>query len=233
MLESYHLESITEDGLKYFLTNQGQKIASVTTILKVVAQYKGITMYGWKAQRRLSNWKLRIGEEIADQIRRDACARGTEFHQRIANYLHGGKGTQWAQDLLPFGHSIKSTLLQIKPVEDAKLVEGMVVHPKLYYAGKVDAIAKWQGKWSLIEWKTANRPQKREWIKSHLLQSAAYIAAANKTYNLDLKQSLIVIATPSREAQVFLVGWEELQAYFREWLSYVKFFWALQKSIDI
>lgn len=232
MLDIHNVEAITEEGLDYFL-NKGQKFASVTTILKVVAKYKGLTFSGWKSQRRLSNWKLRIGEETADQIRFDACTRGIEFHERIANYLLGGKGTQWPQELLPFAYSIKPALLQVNPERDVKLVEGMVLHPKLHYAGKVDAIVKWRGTWSLIEWKTANIPKKREWIRSYLLQSAAYIAAANKTYNLALKQSLIVIAIPGREAQVFLVNWEELKSYFREWLSYVEFFWALKKSINI
>jgi ATP-dependent exoDNAse (exonuclease V) beta subunit len=233
MLDLYSLESITEDGLEYLLTEQGQKLASITTILRVVAQFQETTLYGWKAQRRLNNWKSRMGGEIAEQIRHDAQIRGTEFHRRIANYLCGGKGTQWSQDLIPFGRSIKPALLKIKPLEDVQLVEGMVFHPRLYYAGKVDAIARWQGVWSLIEWKTANRPQKREWINSHVLQSSAYLAAANHTYGLDLRQSLIVIANPSQEAQIFLIEWEELQVYFRRWLSYVRFFWALQKSVDI
>jgi ATP-dependent exoDNAse (exonuclease V) beta subunit len=233
MLDRYSLESFTEDGLEYLLTEQGQKLASVTTILRVVAQFQGTTLYKWKAQRRLNRWKSQMSEAIAEQLRYDAQARGKELHQRIANYLCGGQRTQWPQDLLPFGRSIKPALFQIKPIEDVQLVEGMVFHPRLYYAGKVDAIAKWQGVWSLIEWKTANKPQQREWINSHILQSAAYLAAANQTYNLKLRQSLIVIANPSQEAQIFLVDWEELQVYFRRWLSYVRFFWAWQKSIDI
>jgi ATP-dependent exoDNAse (exonuclease V) beta subunit len=233
MLDRYSLESFTEDGLEYLLTEQGQKFASVTTILKVAAQFQGTTLHGWKAQRSLNRWKAQMGEVGAAQIRYDAQARGREFHQRIANYLCGGQGAQWPQDLLPFGRSIKPALFQIRPIEDVLLVEGMVFHPRLYYAGKVDAIAKWQGEWSLIEWKTASRPQQREWISSHILQSAAYLAAANQTYKLELKQSLIVIANPSQEAQIFLIDWKELQVYFRRWLSHVRFFWAWQQSIDI
>lgn len=232
MLDSHYVETITEGGLDYFLNN-GQKFPSVTTILKVVAKYRGITLSGWKNQRRLSSWRLRIGEKTADQIRNDSCQRGIEFHQRIANYLRGGKGTQWPQDLLPFGNSIKPTLLQLAPIKDVKVVEGIVFHPKLRYAGKVDAIVKWQGNLSLMEWKTANTPKKLEWIRSYLIQSAAYIAAANKTYNLGLKQSLIVIATPNRDAQVFFISLEELKIYFREWLHYVEFFWALKSSMNI
>lgn len=233
MLKSYQVRTVTEDGLEYLLTKEGQKLASVSTIIRIVSQYKGITLHGWKAQRRLNSWKLQVGEELAEQIRNEACIRGTEFHQRVANYLRGGKGTPWPKEVLPFGKSIRKTLLQIKPVEDVKLVEGTVFHPKLHYAGKVDAIAKWNGQWSLIEWKTSNSPQKYEWIKSHILQSAAYIAAANKTYNLELRQSLIVIAIPNQDAQIFLVNWDEIRIYFRRWLSYVKLFWALHASINI
>ncbi|MBT9315062.1 hypothetical protein [Leptothoe spongobia] len=233
MLESYSLRSVTEDGLEYLLTNEGQRLASVSTIIKVISQYKGLTLPRWKAQRRLNHWKLQVGEEMAAQMRNDACIRGTEFHHRVANYLRGGRGTRWPPELLPFGQSIKPILLQIKPIEDVKLVEGSVLHPKLHYAGKVDAIAKWNDHWYLMEWKTANKPQRYDWISSYLLQSAAYIAAANKTYNLNLRQSLIVIALPNKQAQVFRVDWDELKIYFRKWLSYVKLFWALQASIDI
>jgi genome maintenance exonuclease 1 len=233
MLENHSLDGITEDGFTYFLHENGQKFASVSTILQVVAQYRDLSFSGWKRQRRLNHWKARLGEDVAGQIRREAQIRGTELHQRIANYLRGGKGTAWPQDLLPFGYSIRPTLLRIRPIKDVKFVEGCVFHPSLYYAGKIDAIVQWEGIWSLVEWKTACRPQKREWLRSHMLQSAAYIAAANKTYNLRLRQSLIVVATPGWEAQVFVIEWEELKTYFRQWLNYVKFFWAVKKSINI
>lgn len=233
MLESVYLRCVTEDGLEYLLTDEEKRLASFSTILKVTSQHQGLTFSRWKSQRRLNNWRLKVGEEIADQLRNDACARGTELHYRVANYLRGGEGTRWPPELLPFGRSIKPILLQIKPIEDVQLIEGSVFHPTLHYAGKVDAIAKWHDQWSLMEWKTSNKPQKYEWIRSHILQAAAYIAAANKTYNLNLRQSLIVIALPNQPAQVFLVEWDELKVYFRKWLKYVKLFWALQASIDI
>jgi genome maintenance exonuclease 1 len=125
-------------------------------------------------------------------------------------------------------------LMQIKPFEDVKLIEGAVFHPKLRYAGKLDGIVNWNGRWCVVDWKTANTPQTEGWMYRQKIQVAAYVAAANKTYgsdkayrNLKLEHGLIVVALPNCEAQVFMMNWEQLENFFRQWLKRLRMFQSL------
>jgi hypothetical protein len=227
MLQRYEPNLVTYNRLDYYLTAQGQRFPSVTTILNATARGKS---------QKLAAWRARIGEEEAIQIREEALERGGQLHERIANYLCGNPGEKWPEYLKPWGYSIKPMLMQIKPLVDVQLVEGAVFHPELCYGGKLDGIVQFNGKWCVVDWKTANTPQREDWIYRHKIQVAAYIAATNKTYGsnkayrkLKLEHGLIVVALPYCEAQVFMMNWEQLENFFRQWLKRLRIFQAMKE----
>jgi genome maintenance exonuclease 1 len=71
-------------------------------------------------------------------------------------------------------------------------------------AGRVDLIAEWQGKLSIIDFKTSRKLKKQEWITNYFLQAAFYAAAFYERTGVAIKQSVILIATDEGTTQEFV-----------------------------
>ena len=78
-IELPKLQKVTkENGTRYYVTPQGNRYPSVTTILSE-----------WK-KKELAKWRERVGNEEADRIKNFAAKRGTQFHTLCETYLSGG-----------------------------------------------------------------------------------------------------------------------------------------------
>ena len=67
------------------------------------------------------------------------------------------------------------------------------------YAGTSDAIGIYEGEHSIIDFKTAKKMKKREWIEDYFLQGCAYALAHNEMFGTDIKKVLSMV---DRESQV-------------------------------
>ena len=71
-----------ENGGRVYVTPDGNKLPSVTTILdRTKPQEKRIA---------LENWKQRVGHEKAQQITTEAANRGTRMHSYLEHYVING-----------------------------------------------------------------------------------------------------------------------------------------------
>ena len=58
----------------------------------------------------------------------------------------------------------------------------------------------------VVDWKTAEKPKREDWIDDYFAQVAAYVDAVEFVYGVEIDDAAIVIALPSRDAQVFWLG---------------------------
>lgn len=127
---------------------------------------------------------------------------------------------------LTYWESIKPVLAEIDTI---KLVEGAVFHYGLSYSGKVDCVASYQGVPCICEWKTADKPKGSiEYLYEHPLQIAAYLGAVNdfyQDYGIKIKNALLVVAIPAREAEIFWFQPEMIQEYWQKWQERVRLYW--------
>ena len=68
----YQLTRTSDEGKRLYLTPEGDKVPSVTTIL-------GATQPEEK-KRSLNEWRKRVGVENAQKITTEAANRGTRMH---------------------------------------------------------------------------------------------------------------------------------------------------------
>ena len=61
------------------------------------------------------------------------------------------------------------------------------------YAGTADCVGTYDDLPSLIDFKTARRIKKREWIEDYFLQGCAYANAHNVMFDTDIKQIVILM----------------------------------------
>ena len=73
------LQQVNENGTRYYVTPEGNKYPSITTVLS--AYNIGHIM----------EWRKRVGEEQANKISRQASGRGTRIHTLCEKYIDNKK----------------------------------------------------------------------------------------------------------------------------------------------
>ena len=99
-------------------------------------------------------------------------ARGSGTHNLIEQYIKSETPSESA--VLP----IESLFRLIKPyvdqIDNVHLLEAIMYSKKLTLAGQVDCVAEYNGKLSVIDFKTSNKFKQEEWVQSYFMQCTAY-----------------------------------------------------------
>jgi len=143
------------DGKRHYVTPAGN-YPSVTSITSQ------LSAEGIKA------WRARVGEKEAQKIITKASIRGTSVHKLCEDYVNNIEVKE-SNDVF---EQIKSELDQ--HLGTIYAVEAPLYSDKLKVAGRVDLIAEWKGKLSIIDFKTAKKTKKEEWIEAYFMQESAY-----------------------------------------------------------
>ncbi len=217
MLPRLHAKSVRANGSQYYLDPKGDRLPSVTTILNATKPQE--------QRDRLVNWRQRVGTDEANRISTTASRRGTQTHKYIQHYLQG-EDTPCPEASRPYWESIKPVLQNI---DNVRLLEGLVCHYDLSYAGIVDCVAAYKGIACVCEWKTADKPKGSvEHLFDYPLQLAAYLGAVNhyyQDYGVQLNHALIVVAISEMPAQVFWFDLAAITYYWQEWENRVAAYW--------
>jgi len=71
-------------------------------------------------------------------------------------------------------------------------------------AGTCDCIAEYNGKLSIIDFKTSRRPKKEDWVDDYYMQTFAYKLMFEEMTGIEIQQVVILIASvESFDVQVF------------------------------
>lgn len=190
-LPDHKLETETINGKRHYVTPEGNRYPSVTTILSSMSA-KGI-----------AEWRARVGEDVAKKISTQASGRGTKVHQIAEDYLRN------KDDYLD-GHmpSNIETFNQFKPFldEHCDKVYGNEISlysDELKTAGRCDLIARVHGIRTIVDFKTAKKHKKKEWIENYFYQCTAYGLMLYERQKIYCPQICIMIATDEDGLQVF------------------------------
>ena len=184
------------------------RLPSVTTIL-------GAT----KNTEFLTKWKAKVGEEQAERIKNVSSARGTSMHKFLESFITDvgyDDLTELGQAALPMAKKIME--IGLAPVEEYYGSEVTLHYPGLY-AGQTDLICNHNGMETVVDFKQANRPKKKEWIEDYYLQIAAYAMAHDYVYGSQIKQGVIMVCTPDLYYQEFKVEGPELRRWKHAFLK--------------
>ena len=198
---------IEDQGTRLYDAN-GTRLPSVTTIL-------GRT----KNQEFLKEWKAKVGEAEAERIKNVSSSRGTSMHKFLENYITG----VGYDDLTALGQEAKAMAKKVidvglEPVEEYFGSEVTLYYPSLY-AGSTDLVCLHNGRETIVDFKQANRPKKKEWIEDYYLQIAAYAMAHDYVHQSNIEQGVIMVCTPDLYYQEFKVEGPELKRYKHEFLK--------------
>lgn len=174
------IQENTETGRRY-VTPEGNAYPSVTTVLKQ------------HSEEGIAKWRKKVGEKKADQISRTANTRGTAVHDALERYLKNEENV--TQGMLP---NAKSVYVHMKKVVDDHVdnihcLETPLYSDKLELAGTVDCIAEYDGKLTVIDFKTSLKLKKKAWIDAYFMQLAAYATMYTEHTGLEITNGVIII----------------------------------------
>ncbi len=108
-------------------------------------------------------------------------------------------------------------------IDNIRSIEGQMMSNYLQCAGTVDLIADYEGKISIIDWKTSKAPKKEEWVEDYKYQLGAYYLAHTKNYG-PIEQGVISICTRDLQYQEFRLNESDLKEYGDKFLERVEQF---------
>ena len=171
------LDLVEKNGKRYYLDSNNHPVPSVTTILSLTSNKSGV-----------DEWRRRVGSKKADEIIHESTVIGSAVHEAIENYLSDQKWDSFDRDRLGLiSKSITNKFIETGLTDITKiwgLESGLILDG--LYAGTADCIGIYKDKPAIIDFKTARKIKKKEWIEDYFLQCCAYAL------------SLIHISEPTR-----------------------------------
>lgn len=192
------LKTTNLNGSRFYVTPEGNKYPSITTILSSDPEKK----------RGLMEWRKRVGEKEANRISSQSARRGTSVHTLCEHHLYNAcpdePGSVW-QKAMPDAIAMFNSMAPILNV-NVNNIHGQEValySDRLGVAGRVDCIAEWDGTLSVIDFKTSRKPKKAEWIRDYYMQCAAYAAMYYERTGIPIKDLVIAVMVENDEPQIF------------------------------
>jgi CRISPR/Cas system-associated exonuclease Cas4 (RecB family) len=190
-LADFAQDKTAPDGSRRYFTKSGAAYPSVTTVLSVLSRDS------------IREWRKRVGAEEANKVSRQASTRGTKIHLLCEDILNNKEIDMGNMSLLD-----KEMFIKFRPLLDRiNNIHGQEIalySDHLRLAGRVDCIAEFDGKLSIIDFKTSKKPKKKEWIESYFAQAAGYAIMYEERTGIPINRSAILIAVEGDEPQVFV-----------------------------
>ena len=186
------LDTKTGPGGRVYTDPFGNTYPSITTVLSILSR------------EAIQAWRARVGVEEANKISRIASSRGTEVHNLLERYVDNDP--DFSKGVMP---NILQSFYDVKDVLDNNLQKVYAQEAPLYskhlgLAGRVDCVGVWDGKNSIIDYKTSRKLKKKEWISGYFMQCAAYAVMWEERTGMPITQLVVMIAVDNESPQVFI-----------------------------
>ena len=210
------LKRETIDGSRKYITPDGFKVPSVTTILDATKSEE--------SKKALHEWRKRVGVEKAQQITTEAAGRGTRMHKWLENYVKTGEtGEPGSNPYSKQSHTMAHTIISqgLSNCPEFWGTEVSLYFPKVY-AGTTDLVGLHSGDEAILDFKQTNKPKKREWIEDYFLQLTAYANAHNEIYGTKIRKGVILMCSADNQYQEFIVEGNEFDTWSDNWWKRVE-----------
>jgi genome maintenance exonuclease 1 len=142
--------------------------------------------------KKISEWKKKVGEEKAAKISAEATTRGKNYHSLMESYL---QNTLNEEELDPFQiELLMNARKRVDNIDNVMCIEKALFSEKYRIAGTVDCIAEYNGVLSVIDHKTSSKFKKEEWIQNYFLQETGYALMFEELTGIKIDQVVTIIS---------------------------------------
>ena len=187
------IKATTTDGVRLYETPEGNKYPSITTVLSV------------RNKKGLFEWRKRVGDDVANYVARKAANRGTSVHHMCEDYLNNDFDEEkHKKKFLPYVlfNQLRESVLQ--KIDNIYAQECGLYSDKYKVAGRVDCIAEYDGKLSIIDFKTSSKERSDGWNESYYIQASAYAEMFEERTGIEINQVAILVVTEDGVVQEFV-----------------------------
>lgn len=164
---------------RVYITPDGNSYPSITSLLSKTMSADKVAI--------IKDWQDWVGLEEAEKIKNTAGNRGSILHTAIENYLFHGT----LSDKVLF----KQCKKQLDRINNIRLLEKPLYSDILRVAGRVDCIAEFDGKLSVIDFKTSTKTKTPDMIEDYYIQETFYGVAYKEHFGETIEQLVTIIAT--------------------------------------
>lgn len=186
------LGCVTRPTGRKYTTPDNNEYPSITTVLSI------------RNKAAIEAWKKRVGEEEAAKVSHRASTRGTAVHELCEDYINNVPDCKFK-----YMPNIVEDFNQIQKILDTRIgtVYGQEVplySDHLGVAGRVDCVAEFDGKLSIIDFKTSRKKKKHEWVTNYFMQETFYAIAWEERSGMPITQLVTIISVDNDQPQVFI-----------------------------
>ncbi len=168
-------------GLRYYRTPDGNEYPSVTTIL------------GAKEKPYLDKWRAMLGKDKAAKETNRCADRGTAVHEMAEKYLNNVEG--YNKGYKPADvKNFNKMRFALNKINNIRRQEVGLYSDRFKYAGTVDCVGEFQGKLSIIDFKTSTNNKDYTMIHDYFKQCTAYALAWFELTGEPIEDIVIIIA---------------------------------------
>lgn len=203
------LESVTQpDGKRYYVTPSGKRLPSVTTVV------------GAMKKLAIMEWRNRVGEAEANRISKLATGRGNRVHLLAEKYLNNEQ-IDWVREMPDAVEMFRTLIKPIQNINNIHYQEQALWSETIGMAGRVDLIAEWDGKLSVIDFKTSKKIKKKEDIQDYFAQCTAYSLMYEELVGTPIDQIVVLMAVENEQPLIFV---EQTEDHINNLLEHIQFY---------
>ena len=189
----------SDNGRKYLIEGTEVKYPSITTVLSATSDMSS-----------LHAWRKRVGADKANKISAMATRRGTSMHKLCELYL---SNEELDDENLDGNMMFKGIRSYLDKFDNVRCLEAPLYSHTFKVAGTVDCIAEVDGKLTIVDFKTANKPKKTEYIENYFKQGCFYFWAYYEITKEMPEQVLVLISVQDGSVQEFYLNKKEIIKY--------------------
>ena len=222
-VELKELTTETINRKRFYVTPEGNKYPSITTVLSV------------RNKQGLFEWRKRVGEQVANHIARTAAARGTKVHHMCEDYLNNmhnespEKFAEHAKNFLPWCLFKRLRRGVLCNIDNIHAQEAGLYSDKYKVAGRVDCIAEYKGVPSIIDFKTSTKERNDSWNENYYIQGSAYAEMFGERTGIEINQVVILVVTEDGTVQEFIKNKDKYLPMLEETVTE----WSVQNETPI
>lgn len=202
------LKRIDSDAGRVYETPTGLRYPSVTAVT------------GLLSKDSIMEWRKQVGEEAANTISQRASKRGTAIHTLCEDYLNGK-----TLNVSPFDHEMFTSIKpHLDAVDNIHALESKLYSDHLQVAGTVDCIGEYEGRLSVIDFKTSSKVKSSEDISNYFMQCSAYAVAFEERTGIPVSRLTIIMGVDDHDPLIFtekrdrwIDSFIKLRSDYRNW----------------
>tara|TARA_Y100000310_G_scaffold281763_1_gene302491 strand:- start:390 stop:1061 length:672 start_codon:yes stop_codon:yes gene_type:complete len=174
-------------GMRFYKSPTGKWLPSVTTVT------------GWSKREFFKEWRMKPGNQAES---RRCLTRGNELHQIIEDYINNKENIfkeKQPQNIELF----KQIQSELHRIDNVYAQEVPLWSDTVSVAGRVDCVAEFDGKISIIDFKGSTKTKKEEWIENYFRQATAYALMFQEKTDIKIENIVIIVACEDGTNQVF------------------------------